>query len=1064
MKLEAQILPQADGPDSSPDWLKQFPELAKECLMCDGTGTADFSEDKFNYGPGGDHYTEDRKDICPECDGEGVTFDVCVMCGDAPVANEGESCANCQSAEHESGLGGDTLSTEEIPGTGKIGQFRGASLGDIFNDCLMAFTKAGWDITQNDLGDKMPWQISATPTISKLPPGLMGIDRTYIPEGQYEYEILIGTQKIMGPAGGPAMTPVITAMLQSVDWQNVPVVDENFKTTAPILSQLQSIIRATTGTPEPKCECGSESVGSPYHSDFCPKYVKQAQQVQNITQGVPQQMTPWFQDRCKYCGNQETTWPQASQPSMSGDYHCFVCNKDFAGKTAQQGPTPGGPKPVAPPAAPGGQPPMPMDAPEDMFNDEDEFQMSLGEALEQLEEASKVVVDKVQSGETILHGDEVEPVEGPDTGALPSPAPKIGQVDPSWQKNIISKDPQGSTYIVKGILGKEDIEVEVWIENGPDCDVTWIKTPHINQDELGQLEMDIVEFVCQDLESSRVGQVDPPKPVDPPKEDEQYMPSIVERGSDFFKMKMKELTDKLREKKDREQKGLPPVPQMPEMQKKTPDMGVYTRKPGQEKQPVLPQESTSPGTPEEVKYKKKWTDLPVAEQTPNKYKQLEEQHGPEVKDLLLLVDTAKDLASRERKSAPSSFYDDEWAKDLNNFLGADTNKFVKNIPGTNKPLYTKYDTNTYKRALPAELENRLRAVGGDWTKLEEEELREAVGAMQHLYEADKGARQKLMHMVTKSKDDPGRGADPVPPKGQKPIKTMPHTKSKQELRDLLNTSVEKWKKQRGSSVAEIDKESVDQEAKDYWEKLFGDYGVDMTKNVDRLASVTDMVEDIFAQHGIELDTTMFNTVVAFILEDSDDASLCTAVSKLASVDDEFANLVDRIMINHLAKTSPSHLSPSVKSAMFVVAMHDSGQEDNIMTYIAEKMKTPKPKGQSDDAFKVEKMKDEADKSETGDHTYNPEFEIDDCFIKDIYTHLVIKWDTSDDNMDKSDEAIKQSIISFCKSLESDKEFIDLGFCGQFNFVDDEFDADAGVAEVYFRSNKPSDAVKVMRTE
>lgn len=80
--------------------------------------------------------------------------------------------------------------------------------------------------------------------------------------------------------------------------------------------------------------------------------------------------------------------------------------------------------------APGPAAPMPAPAPQDMgMGMQPEEEMPLDEAIQQLDEAARIVVEKVQNGESIINGENAVPSEPMDTGAIPAPSPKVAQSD-----------------------------------------------------------------------------------------------------------------------------------------------------------------------------------------------------------------------------------------------------------------------------------------------------------------------------------------------------------------------------------------------------------------------------------------------------------------------------------------------------------------------------------------------------------------------------------------------------------------------------------------------------------
>lgn len=396
------------------------------------------------------------------------------------------------------------------------------------------------------------------------------------------------------------------------------------------------------------------------------------------------------------------------------------------------------------------------------------------------------------------------------------------------------------------------------------------------------------------------------------------------------------------------------------------------------------------------------------EAAPSQMDKVRDEHGDEVADLLRMRDEASDM------------YNDERLRDR----------------------------------LPRGILNKLERSFKDWNSLTPAEFQEAYAAMKG------GARSKAKPPVGIQQKSPNEMKAP-----SKPLVpgSAPPVKSKAEDRELIKQMIEKMK-------SNLPKVSVDQDAKDYWSDLFGEYGDQMTEDIDfvkdRLATVVDVAEQIFEQHGLKLDNDKFNKIVAFVADDiTDRGSVYSLAAELARRDDRFASVVDGLLLNYVAKSAASYneYPAFTKASMFVMAMHDAGSTDRVMSYIAQKMKTPKPKGQSDDAVKVPEAKDEAADSEPSIHSEHIKFDYSDPTIRGNYTYMTINWDSGEDSAkNRSDEGLKHAVISYVKGLESKKEFIDWGFLGRIHFS--EFDPDAGMAEVYFRASKGGDAVPEVETD
>lgn len=396
------------------------------------------------------------------------------------------------------------------------------------------------------------------------------------------------------------------------------------------------------------------------------------------------------------------------------------------------------------------------------------------------------------------------------------------------------------------------------------------------------------------------------------------------------------------------------------------------------------------------------------EAAPSSIDKVRDTHGDEIADLLRMRDEASDM------------YNDERLRDR----------------------------------LPRGILNKLERSFKDWNVLTPAEFQEAYAAMKG------GQRNKVKPPAGIQQKSPEEMK--VPSKPLVPG-SAPKVKSKAEDRELIKQMIEKMK-------TNLPKVSVDQDAKDYWNSLFGEYGDQLTEDSslpsDRLANVVDAAESIFGELGMKLDNDKFNKIVAFVADDAAErGSVYSLAAELARRDNRFASVVDGLLLNYIAKTASAYneYPAFTKASMFVLAMHDAGSTDRVMSYIAQKMKTPKPAGQSDDAVEVDAFDtDEASDSEPAVRSEHIKFDYSDPTIRGNYTYMTINWDSSEDSAKmRSEEGLKHAVISYVKGLESKKEFIDWGFLGRIHFS--EFDSDAGMAEVYFRASKGGDAVQEVET-
>lgn len=255
------------------------------------------------------------------------------------------------------------------------------------------------------------------------------------------------------------------------------------------------------------------------------------------------------------------------------------------------------------------------------------------------------------------------------------------------------------------------------------------------------------------------------------------------------------------------------------------------------------------------------------------------------------------------------------------------------------------------------------------------------------------------------------------------------------------------------------KVAVDSDAKEYYHDLYGQYGDDMTR--DRLAEIESTIDITATQHGVRLSDARLFKLVSFMMDDVSGDSFYNDVMKASSANEELARVSDTILVNFILKTGVNinALDSNVKPSIFAMALNDSKMFGKVSAIIAQKMKTPKPAKSQGDAVKVDAIGDNAeDGVPTPGHV---NMHVDDAHVKGKYVHMDISWDP-DEAEGHASGGVKQLVNSFIKGLESKKEFVDLGVLGTVNFA--EFDPEGGFAAVYFMSSKPSNVVRLMRTE
>ncbi len=270
---------------------------------------------------------------------------------------------------------------------------------------------------------------------------------------------------------------------------------------------------------------------------------------------------------------------------------------------------------------------------------------------------------------------------------------------------------------------------------------------------------------------------------------------------------------------------------------------------------------------------------------------------------------------------------------------------------------------------------------------------------------------------------------------------------------LHGQDVEPVEDDTGSIPSGPPKIAVDDSAKDYYTSYYKEYGHQLTD--DRVASILDLVDEVGVQYRSTVKSADMNRLARYIAARPRHAVELT--------DEKLTQVSDKIFINYLFKTGMVHdLAKPPALDVFKTAIWNSGEAHRIAKYAEGKMKSPKPKGQLDDAVKVDKMKDRADEKDSAKRLRPAHLPMELAGKENdgTYQFLDIEWDADHASAARSDAGMAQAVISFVKGLESTKEFTDLGFLGQIHI--DEIDIDGGKATVHFRTKKLQGPLRVTK--
>ena len=394
------------------------------------------------------------------------------------------------------------------------------------------------------------------------------------------------------------------------------------------------------------------------------------------------------------------------------------------------------------------------------------------------------------------------------------------------------------------------------------------------------------------------------------------------------------------------------------------------------------------------------------------------------------------------------------AKDLTyaDACPADIYYKLRSRDNDNRP--THYTTKTPEQKALNQPNSVITNMGPNWNNVSRSDIIRLFNIFTQLAGDD---RQKILSIKRERSD--GRSNDAI---GRSPRSQ----ELKREKKIENDAKILKNMKNRGAAM---NKTSVDNDAKSFWHDFFApvseEYGDTLTDDVmpDEQRKTNIMAFTASTNHSIDPDVA--RSVAAFV--SSIDYSEISP--RFASIHDPaISAIADHIVASYIL-TSGSKGFTSDKKGLSRLVTAALNKDDNVKTRffkylkIAEgKMKQPKPGKSGQDAVKVTKDKDIAEKKKDLARPGHLPMSVSSQDTHGVYLKIDINWDPEHPAAKQSSHGLTQAVRSFVKGLESKKEFKDYGFLGQVNI--ESLDEDAGMALVSVRTNKPADAKPVVYTE
>jgi hypothetical protein len=422
----------------------------------------------------------------------------------------------------------------------------------------------------------------------------------------------------------------------------------------------------------------------------------------------------------------------------------------------------------------------------------------------------------------------------------------------------------------------------------------------------------------------------------------------------------------------------------------------------------------------------------------------------------------------------------------------------KEIGTYGKPNFAQAEATDHYQKQSAGLTGARPFAKWQWQNLTPEERAQARHDMAY---ANKSMQDRIKRMLQQTPDGAYKEKKKVPSPGD----TKPKTKMPRDMDKPPSFAPGKGGVGLKAIPPNVRKKSVmdeimatDPEAEEYWSQLLGGDLAHEMMEPDKGAleqRVTDM-RDISKELSVPVTEEQIKVVTAnmrrpraigYFAEWVKNGQTAPPMDKMVDMalelsqsDAGLARQLDRLTLKYLMKTSDlmNSMTPDAQRTILLRAIRGDKRIYNtllrLFQNVAGKEQAPKiamrialvasgfnvkPSGQCDDAVKgikdTDKGKSESNKQPIPGHV---RFLCDNPRLEGAYTVLDVTWDP-DDCKGRDEDSIRHLLISYAKGLESFKQFIDFGFIGTPHLKN--VDTEAGFASIFFRAHKGGDAIPVV---